>query len=158
MIFAIAASLIASSNADTPALPKDVPPVVGLAIAVKDGEAIELTIAKVRWSVVGEEKPKEEWPRFEVEITEEIISLPLVYHRATQLAEQAQNRVVDVQGRKLNQGETATRLKEKSAVLVSVSGQMPDAYYLRLTKPDALIILIGHPFSPAHKFLPQPKP
>lgn len=43
-------------------------------------------------------------------------------------------------------------------VLVSVSGEMPDAYFLQLTKPDALILILGpRDGYPAPEFLPAKK-
>lgn len=153
---AIAIFLVSNCDADTPALPKDVPPVIGMAV-MKDSKVLELTVPKIHWSVVGEEKPKQEWPRFGVDVKEEVLVLEMVYDPATQLAEKAQNRLVNLQGRRLSHEEAGKRLAQKTAVLVSVSGAMPDAFYLQFTKPETLIVLLGHSASPAPKLLPQPK-
>ena len=43
--------------AETPALPTDVPPMVGTAIAIPDNDSdyysVQITVLKIRWSVVG---------------------------------------------------------------------------------------------------------
>ena len=41
-----------------------------------------------------------------------------------------------------------------SIVLVSVSGEMPDPFYLRCVKPDTLIVLLGLPSSREYNLLP----
>ena len=139
------------------AVPKDVPPVVGTAIMSNDSEkwAVQLTIPKITWKVVGERRPKMEWPEFQVNVEEAVLKLSMGYHPATQLSDESQNRLVDLKGRRLKRDEAVKRLKGKTPVLISVSGRMPDAFYLQCTRPDTLIVILGIPDSPAPQFLPR---
>lgn len=146
--------------------PKDVPPIIGITIATPSSTAgdddydkwsIKLMVPKVAWEVVGKEKPKIEWPRFNVTVKETILTLSMGYHPATQLSDNAQNRVLDLKGRRLSRKEVLKRLTAKTPVLVSVSGRMPDPFYLQCTKPDTLIVVLGIPYYPAPELLPCPK-
>ena len=76
------------------AIPKDVPPVVGTAIMTNDSEkwAVQLTIPKITWKVVGERRPKIEWPEIQVNVEETVLALSLDHHPATQLSDESQNR------------------------------------------------------------------
>lgn len=143
--------------AETVAPPTDVPPVVGTAVVVNDANqwAVEVTVPKIKWAIIGEERPKREWPKLEVGVEESKLTLSMTYHPATQIAEQAQNRIVDLKGRRLSKTEAIERLGNSTAVLVSVSGAMPNDFYLQLAKPDALIVILGHPHAPAPQLLPQ---
>ena len=167
--FSIATVLIAVwcavADAEVPAsLPKDVPPVIGTAVATPsstqgdddDKWSIKLVVPKVVWEVVGERRPKREWPKFKVTVEEAILTLPMGYHPATQLSDSAQNRVLDLKGRRLSRDEVLKRLAAKTPVLVSVSGRIPDPFYLQCTKPDTLIVVLGIPSSPAPDLLPCP--
>ncbi len=139
------------------AVPKDVPPVVGTAIMSNDSEkwAVQLTIPKITWKVGGERRPKIEWPDFQVNVEEAVLKLSMNYHPATQLSDESQNRLVDLKGRRLKRDEAVKRLKDKTPVLISVSGRMPDAFYLQCTKADTLIVILGIPDSPAPQLLPH---
>jgi len=144
--------------ADEPvAGPKDVPPVVGTAITTSDSEAwsVQLMVPTVNWKVVGEQQPKREWPKLEVDVAEAVLKLSLDYDAATQLSEDSQKRIVDLKGRRLNRDEVEARLKERTPVLISVSGRMPDAFYLQCTKADTLIVILGLQDSPAPHLLPR---
>jgi hypothetical protein len=160
----IASALIAISsvvaNADErTSLPKDVPPVIGTAITLpsfpSSPNEIMLSVPKVAWDVVGERRPKIEWPEFKVSVKETSLILPLVYDPASQLSEEAQNRILDMKGNRLSRDEVEKRLKSKKPVLFSVSGRMPDAFYLQCTKPDTLIVVLGIPSYPAPELLPH---
>ena len=146
--------------------PKDVPPLVGTAIAIPDKGSdyysVKLSVPQVRWSVVGKKRPKLEWPRLKVTATSTKLILLLSYDRSesrplSQLSENAQNRIVDLKGKRLSSDEVLKRLKAKTAVLISVSGHMPDPYYLQTTKPGTLIAILGIPDMPAPNLLPQPE-
>ncbi len=139
------------------AMPKDVPPVLATAIVSNDSEkwVIQLTVPKVAWKVVGERRPKSEWPEFQVNVEETVFTLSLDYHPATALSDESQNRIVDLKGRRLNRNEAERRLGEKTPVLISASGRMPDAFYLQCTRSDTLIVILGIPESPAPQFLPR---
>ncbi len=148
------------------ASPKDVPPLVGTAIAIPDKGSdyysVKLSVPQVRWSVVGKKRPKLEWPKLKVTATNTKLMLLLSYDRSesrplSQLSENAQNRIVDLQGKRLSSDEVLKRLKAETAVLISVSGNMPDAYYLQTTKPGTLIAILGFPVMPAPKLLSQPE-
>jgi hypothetical protein len=146
---------------DSVVLPKDVPPVMGTAEAIPPDPGynnwyLKLVIPKVTWNVVGERKPKREWPELKVNVEEATLNLQIRYGPATQLAEDAQNRVLDVNGKRLGVEEISERLGSKAPVLVSVSGRMPDPFYLQCTKPDTLIVVLGIPSAPAPELLPQP--
>ena len=91
-----------------------------------------------------------------VEVEEATLDLKMHYDPATQLAADAQNRVLDLKGKRLSADEIFERLDRKTPVLVSVSGRMPDPFYLQCTKPDTLIVVLGIPSSPAPELLPQP--
>ena len=161
----LVAVFCAVADAESPvSLPKDVPPVIGTAAAIassapradSDRWSIELVVPKVAWEVVGEERPKLEWPEFKVTVEEAVLTLQMGYHPATQLSENAQNRVLDLKGRRLGRDEALKRLAAKTPVLVSVSGRMPDPFYLQCTKPDTLIVVLGIPSYPAPELLPCP--
>ncbi|QDV26959.1 hypothetical protein [Aureliella helgolandensis] len=155
LLVSIACRIVLAS--EPAALPKDVPPVLGAAIASADSErwAVQLSLPKITWEVVGEQQPKVEWPEFKVNVEEAVLTLSMGYHPATQLSDDSQNRIVDLKGRRLERNEALNRLKEKTPVLISVSGRMPDPFYLQCTKTDALIVILGIPDSPAPHLLPH---
>ena len=165
----IATLLVAVScvfaDAEVPASPpKDVPPVIGTAVATPssaegddDKWSIKLVVPKVAWEVIGEERPKLEWPKFNVTVEEATLTLQMAYHRATQLSDNAQNRLLDLKGRRLRRDEALKRLAAKTPVLVSVSGKMPDPFYLQCTKPDTLIVVLGIPVLSGTGIAPVPK-
>ena len=151
---------------ETPAMPTDVPPIVGTAIAIPDKDSdyysVQITVPQIRWFVVGERRPKLEWPTLKV--TAESVALELLIFNdrsesspLSQLSENAQSRIVNLSGKRLSSKEVLKRLKSSKAVLVSVSGKMPDAYHLQTTKPDTMIAILGIPADmPRPNLLPQP--
>lgn len=146
---------VGQASAALPA-PQDVPPVVGTAIASShnDGLRIKLTCPRVRWRVVGNMVPKTQWPALQVDTTNDIRTIEMGGPSAL-----AESRVVDVQGNELNQEETLERLHAETPVLVSVSGKMVDPYYLQLTQPDTVVILLGpRDKQPATALLPSRAP
>ncbi len=145
-------------SADEPVgLPKDVPPVLGTAITSNDSDrwAVQVTVPKITWKVVGERRPKIEWPEFQVNVEEVVLQLLMDSHPATQLPDESQHRIVDLKGKRLKRDDAAKRLNEETPVLISVSGRMPDAFYLQCTKADTLIVILGIPDSPAPQLLPH---
>jgi len=157
----VVCSCVVANAEEPPALPKDVPPVISTAMILPPDPgysnwSLRLAVPKVAWTVVGERKPKREWPEFKVEAEEATLDLKMQYDPATQLAADAQNRVLDLRGKRLSADEVFERLDSKTPVLVSVSGRMPDPFYLQCTKPDTLIVVLGIPSSPAPELLPQP--
>lgn len=148
-------------------MPEDVPPILGMAIAVPaprpgaggdaDGGTVRIEVPRVAWKLVGRRLPKKEWPKLEVTVEEEVLEVEVGYLPATQLREAAQNRILDMKGRRLDRGEVRRRLASRTPVLVSVSGRMPDPYYLQCTKADTLIVALGAWDSPAPELLPRPQ-
>lgn len=141
---------------DSP-FPKHVPPIMGTAKVVDSGKGddlsvwrIGLTIPKVRWEVVGETTPKESWPQLEADVDK--VSLVLQKGGPSQLSE---SRVVDIKGDELRREQVLKRLSQETPVLVSVSGEIPEPYYLQLTNAEALIIILGaRDGFPAPEWLP----
>ena len=152
--------------AETPVFPTDVPPMVGTAIAIPDNDSdyysVRLTVPQIRWSLVGERRPKLEWPTLKVTAESATLELLIVKDRSesaqlSQLSENAQSRIVNLNGKRLSSKEVLKRLKSSKAILVSVSGNMPNAYHLQTTKPDTLIAILGVSADmPRPNLLPQP--
>lgn len=140
------------------ALPKDVPPVIGTALASNDSErwAVRLRVPKTTWEVVGERRPKIEWPELQVKVEEVVLRLSMDYNPASDLSTESQNRIVDLNGRRLERDEALLCLKQETPVLISASGRMPDAFYLQCAKADTLVVILGIPDSPAPHLLPHP--
>lgn len=142
-------------------LPKDVPPLLGLAVVSNRGTAdknsewsIRLTVPKIAWEVVGEMVPKQKWPELKVDVTKSTTTL-----RMNGPSQLAPSRILDTKGNELGRDQVLQRLEKETPVLVSVSGRMPDAYYLLLTRPDALVVILGpRDGSPAADLLPAKKP
>jgi hypothetical protein len=126
--------------AESVSLPNDVPPAVGTAVATGIGDDIQIKLAvpSARWRVVGEVVPKSKWPELKVDMA--IEKRTLLLGGPSQLAP---SRVVDVKGTDLSSEQILEQLKKESPVLVSVSGKPVDPYYLQLTQPDALIVILG---------------
>lgn len=151
---------------EKPAFPTDVPPIVGTAIAIPDNDSdyysVQLTVPQIRWSVVGQRRPKLEWPTLKVTAKSATLKLLIFNDRSessqlSQLSENAQSRIVNLNGKRLSSKEVLKRLKSSKAVLVSVSGNMPNAYHLQTTKPDTLIAILGISADmPRPNLLPQP--
>ena len=151
---------------ETPAFPTDVPPIVGSAIAIPDNDSdyysVRLTVPKIRWFVVGERRPKLEWPTLKVTAESTTLELLIFNDRSesaslSQLSENVQSRIVNLNGKRLSSKEVLKRLKSSKAVLISVSGKMPNAYHLQTTKPDTMIAILGISADmPRPNLLPQP--
>ena len=136
--------------------PRDVPPVVGTAIASGDegNLQIRLTCPRVQWRVAGRAVPKSQWPELRVDVENDTRILVLGGQSALD-----ESRVVDLEGNDLSNQDILTRLQNNTPVLVSVSGKMVEPLYLQLTKPDALIILLGaRDGVPAPTLLPSAAP
>ena len=120
--------------------PRDVPPVVGTAVASGDDEhlRIKLTCPRAVWRVARQVVPESERPELRVDVKNDTRTLVLGGPGAP-----AESRVVNLAGHDLSNDDILQRLKTDTPVLVSVSGKMVEPLYLQLTKPDALIILLG---------------
>lgn len=142
--------------------PTGMAPLVGVAVvapkdvAARDSQAwsLRLSVPKVRWEIVGQERPKTEWTKVKAEVEVVTLDIAMHYSKASQLSEEAQDRVVDLKGKKLNREEVMSRLASDTPVLVSVSGEMPDPFYLRCIQPETLVILFGLPSAREYSLLP----
>jgi len=158
LVTVVHCGLTAARDPITP--PKGVPPVLGTAVVTdpgQDGESseweISLMIPKLRWTVAGEVIPKKQWPELKAEVEQKTLALRL--GGPSQLRE---SRVVDLKGTELSRDQLLTRLAEVTPVLVSLSGEMPEAYFLQLTHADALIVILGpRDGSPTPDLLPAQK-
>lgn len=143
-----------------PPLPRQVPPMLGVAVAVDGGTdapesewRVRVTIPRVRWEVVGEVVPKRSWPELVAEVAEATLTLEMGGRSALR-----ESRIVSLDGTPLTRAEAIERLALATPVLVSVSGEMPDPFFLQLTRPDALIVILGpRDGSPAPELLPAAK-
>jgi hypothetical protein len=141
-------------------LPKDVPPVLGYAVVSDPGTGTEmsewkirLSVPRIAWEVVGEVVPKSQWPELKADIQLSTLTLRIGGPSAL-----SPSRVLDLQGNELSRDQVLERLSRETPVLVSVSGRMPEAYFLQLTKPDALIVVLGpRDGAPSPQFLPAGK-
>lgn len=139
-------------------LPKDVPPVLGRATIDNPGNggdewSIRLTVPTVAWELAGEIVPKQRWTELKVDVLRDTRTL-----RMGGPSQLLPSRVVDLKGKELPREEVLRRLARETPVLVSVSGKMVDPYYLQLSRPDTLIIILGpRDEMPAPELLPQPK-
>jgi hypothetical protein len=164
MLLSSAAASESALSDDKRALtaPNGVAPLAGVAILLPQDAAdvgnhawsLRLSVPKVVWEIIGKERPKMEWTKIKADVEMLILEFRMGYSGATQLAEQSQNRLVDLNGKRLGRKEALERLGENTPVLVSVSGEMPDPFYLRCVKPDTLIVLLGLPSSREYNLLP----
>jgi len=146
--------------ADEAVSPKDVPPVLGLAMVTEPGTAdestewtIRLKLPRITWEVVGKVVPKTQWPELKAEVQQSTLTLRMGGPSAL-----APSRVLDLKGNELSRDQVLKRLARETPVLVSISGRMPEAYFLQLTRPDALVVLLGpRNDAPAPQFLPARK-
>lgn len=152
--------IVTSVSAEpTVPFPTDLPPIVGAAVVADDAPqragdewTIRLTLPKVAWKLAGEVVPKQEWPEVRATVKEQTLTLRMDGPSAL-----APSRIVDLQGRELNANEVRERLASETPVLVSLSGRMVEPYYLQLTRPDALIVLLGpRDGGPSPELLPAP--
>jgi hypothetical protein len=137
-------------------LPKGLPPLVGTAVVsdIKGDEwHVRLTVPKARWEIVGKVVPKSEWPELKVVVVKD--TRMLIFGGPSALAE---SRVVDLNGKAIERDELLRQLKVETPVLVSVSWEMVDPYYLQIVKPGTLVILLGpRADAPAPELLPAAK-
>ncbi len=136
--------------------PSDVPPLLGEAIVADvrendDQVVVALTIPQVRWQLVGEFRPKEDWP--ELRSTTTAVALNLRLGGPTQWQPQMRTRIYSSRdGKALSKTQIIERLTKRTPVLVSVSGKPVDPYYLQLMREDVLIVKLG-----GDAFAPQPQ-
>ncbi len=142
----LALALIAfgQARADKPLpLPKNVPPVLATATVGGPGQIgtlrvdwrINLTIPKIAWEVI--QNPQRD-PEIKAEVKQLKTSLRMGGPSAMW-----PSKVVDLKGKELTRDQVFERLQKETPVLLSVTGRMPDAHYLQLTKEDTLIVILG---------------
>ncbi len=145
---------------DVPPFPKQLPPIICTATVADAGGRkesselkIRLHVPQIQWEIVGDMIPKKEWPRLKTDVKK--VNLILEFGGPSQLAE---SRVVDMKGKELSRDQLLKRFAKETPVLLSVSGEMPDAYFLQLTNPEALIVILGpRDGYPAPRLLPAKK-
>jgi hypothetical protein len=149
----VIAVLVAGSvslAAEPAQLPKGLPPLSGEAVVEaterepsKSGWTIALTMRDETWDAIKDVMPEAEWPGITETAThgsiyEGTMKLPISDRSQPVLC-----RVVNMDGKEIGHAELAKKLKTKKPVLVSVSGQMPAACYLKLPTSASLIVLLG---------------
>lgn len=141
-LFCLVGSPVAQQN---DSLPTSVPPILGMAVIENSGQIneesewqIRLTVPKVAWQVVGKVVPKRSWPKLVTEVDKQSLLLRMGGPSAL-----SPSYVVDRDGQTLNREEILVKLRRETPVLVSVTGEMPEPYYLQLTYPEALIVILG---------------
>ena len=141
-------------------MPQGIPPIVGTAMIENSGRLngvrewqIRLTVPKVSWRIEGEVLPKRSWPKLKTEVQEQTLLLRMDGPRAL-----SPSYVMERDGHVLDREEIMVKLQRETPVLVSVSGKIPDPYYLQLTQPDALIVILGaREKAPRPELLPYKK-
>jgi len=141
-IFCLVGSPVAQEN---DSLPMRVPPILGLAVIENSGQInekhewqIRLTVPKVAWRVVGEMTPKRTWPKLVTEVDKQTLLLRMGGPSAV-----SPSYVTQRDGHVLIREEILVKLRRETPVWVSVDGKQPDPYYLQLTNPEALIVILG---------------
>ena len=134
-----------SAAQENDALPTTMPPLIGMAVVHDAGLAnqvgewrIRLTLPKISWHIKGQDKPIKAWPKLETGLEKQTIMLRMDGPSAL-----LPSYVVDLKGQPLNREQILARLRHETPVWVSVDGKKPDPYYLQLTYPEALIVILG---------------
>ncbi len=100
---------------------------------------IRLTVPKVEWQVAREMEPKTSGPKLETEVDRQTLLLRMSAWTSAIGPASVMDRTGDV----LNREEILVKLRRETPVLVSLTGKVPDPYYLQLTYPEALIVILG---------------
>jgi hypothetical protein len=145
-LFSMAILLVVGTTAyceESPPFPKGLPPMIGTAVVTDPGTGdnqrpwtIRLTIPKFRWHEVGKVIPKVQWSKLVTDIEKDEINM--LIDGPLQLES---SRVYDLEGKRLSREEVIRKMSKETPVLVSFG--FPEKYYLQLTKPDALVIVLG---------------
>ena len=146
LVIAISVATVALAQ-DEVSLPKDVPPVVGMAVATEShddrwtGYQIELVVPSIQYEV-----RRNEYVQGKPVVWDEIITNVSPMKRVLKFETPSQipdSLIVGIDGVPLSAVSILERLKKRVPVLVSVSGKMVDPYYLQLAKEDVVIILLN---------------
>lgn len=142
---------------EVPPFPKSLPPMIGTAIVTEPGTGdrqrpwvIRLTIPKIRFEEVGEVIPKIQWSKLVTDVEKNVIKM--LIDGPLQLES---SQVYDLLGNKLTREEVIRKMSKETPVLVSFG--FPDKYYLQLTKPDALVVVLGGREWHLMDYYPRPK-
>lgn len=142
---------------ELPPFPKNLPPMIGTAVVTEPGTGdnqrpwvIRLTIPKFRWHEVGEVIPKIQWSKLVTDVEKNEIKM--LIDGPLQLES---SRVYDLEGKRLSREEVIRKMSKETPVLVSFG--FPEKYYLQLTKPDALVIVLGGREWHLLEYYPRPK-
>lgn len=137
--------VLSLSGTDEVESPKSVPPLIGMARFVPSDAGtdssqwhVKLVVPVIRWKVEGEIVPKKRWPELETNVKN--TDLVLSVGGPSPLSE---SRFVSVKGEELTREDVARRLAKETPVLISVNGKMPEQFYLQLTNPDAVVVILG---------------
>ena len=137
-----------STAQDHVALPRDIPPVIGMATAkalpdvTVDGRyQITLVVPSIAYEIVSRERRLGK-----LAVWDEVVAEVQSATRIIQLESASQipdSRFVDIAGQQLSGDTILRRLAKQTPVLVSVSGRMVDPYYLQLLRKDTIIVLLS---------------
>ncbi|MCF7954812.1 MAG: hypothetical protein K9M75_03320 [Phycisphaerae bacterium] len=144
MIATIASGLMFAAEPNQ--LPKGLPPLTAKAlVSVADEDqssrewSISLTMRRENWKAIGGVIPKLNWPEPKKDnLYDATLTLPMGDDSKPVFC-----RVVDINGKELGGDQLAKKLKAKKLVHVSVSGKMPESYYLQVQPKAELIVLLG---------------
>jgi hypothetical protein len=81
-----------------------------------------------------------------------------VYEQITIAIDATKSRVITPDGKQLPIDEVWKRLKAKSVIVVSADGKTPDADYLRVLRPETLILIPAQVGPPMPLIAPKPEP
>ena len=82
--------------------------------------------------------PQKQWPELSAEVEKATLTLEMGGPSAL-----SPSQIVDLKGKQLSRDQVVKRLAVETPVLISVSGQMPDAYFLQVIRSNILIVIIG---------------
>lgn len=99
---------------------------------------VSLQVPHVKWKNKAKTR---DWPFDQPDFANE--SAVTIYLGGPHWHREKQSRVVTVDTVEVSREAILKRLKEPTPVLISVSGKMVDPYYLKVVKPDTLIVILG---------------
>ena len=164
ILFTVVAGGLASAD-ETNRLPEGLPGLAGTAVVSVSEEAgqgsawtIAVSLEEETWEeVLSSPSIRERWKetlaalieKGELKLEREVNGTGVHRVRRTRMMFQMNEpdhaalcKLFDISGKELSREELVEKLAEKTTVLVSVSGQMPDHQYLRLVESDTLVVLI----------------
>lgn len=161
LMFLLAAFLLSPSvlsAVDGSRLPKDLPPVLGVATAVNSKETpsavvIRIVVPAMTAEVRGEVVPKRSWPKADVQVTPREVTIVIDPKSPSQLVG---SEVFTTDGEVVVKADLLRKLSKPKPVLISTTGRAVDPFYLRVVKPDTLVVVLGaRDGSPNLSLVPQ---